>query len=204
MFELLFSPMGRITRAQWWMVQLINMLIMMVAYFLVIGSLGRVNLKDPEVVVQLILGSAGTIGIAVLVTFWFNLCATIKRHHDHGRSGLWVLVTFLPTALFFSGLFGFSLFASVVVGGWNLIQCGFLVGETNDNDYGPAPGGGSWRKGSGFDDEHTGAIDDKYERAIAAALQSTTVPPQATTQVYQSAPQSSPPTTNRPVFGKRV
>jgi uncharacterized membrane protein YhaH (DUF805 family) len=205
MFELLFSPMGRISRAQWWMVQLINTLVMMVAYFLIIGSLGRVNFKDPEVVLQLILGSAGTIGIAVLITFWFNLCATIKRHHDHGRSGLIVLVTFLPTALFFSGLFVFSIFASVIVSGWNLIQCGFLAGESHDNDYGPATGGGSWRKSGGFDEDHTGEIDDKYERAIAAALLSKNAPAQqATTQVYHPSPQQSQPANNRPVFGKRV
>jgi uncharacterized membrane protein YhaH (DUF805 family) len=203
MFELLFSPVGRITRSQWWMVQLINMLIMMVAYFLIIGSLGSVNFKDPAVVIQLILGSAGAIGIAVLITFWFNLCATIKRHHDHGRSGLWVLLTFLPTALFFSGLFVFSLVASIIVGGWNFIQCGFLAGESHDNDYGPASGGGGWRKNADYDDEPNGSIDDKYERAIAAALltKTQTAPAEVRPPVqhYHDRPRG-----NQVVFGKRV
>ncbi|MEO0416282.1 MAG: DUF805 domain-containing protein, partial [Verrucomicrobiota bacterium] len=63
-----------------------------------------------------------------LLLFWISLAVSVKRWHDRGKSGLWVLVNFIP-----------------VVGGlWELIECGCLDGDYGKNQYGLDP------KGRGF------------------------------------------------------
>ena len=43
----------------------------------------------------------------------------IKRWHDRNKSGLWVLINFVP-----------------ILGLWALIENGFLKGNESENDYG--------------------------------------------------------------------
>ena len=58
----------------------------------------------------------------ILVT-WISIAVGIKRFHDRNKSGVWVLIIFVP-----------------VIGSlWYLIECGFLKGTTGPNNYGPDP-----------------------------------------------------------------
>ena len=54
---------------------------------------------------------------------WFGIGLSVKRLHDHDKSGLWFFVYFIPVAGFI----------------WQLIECGLLRGTEGDNDYGPDP-----------------------------------------------------------------
>jgi uncharacterized membrane protein YhaH (DUF805 family) len=54
---------------------------------------------------------------------WITIAVGIKRFHARNKSGVWVLIIFVP-----------------VIGGlWYLIECGFLRGTPGPNNYGPDP-----------------------------------------------------------------
>jgi len=54
---------------------------------------------------------------------WFSLALQVKRWHDRGKSGWWVLINLIP---FVGGL-------------WALVECGFLRGTEGPNQFGPDP-----------------------------------------------------------------
>ena len=59
--------------------------------------------------------------VIVLAAVWIGLAVGVKRYHDRGKSGWWVLIALVP-----------------VIGGlWYLIECGFLRGTIGPNAYGP-------------------------------------------------------------------
>jgi uncharacterized membrane protein YhaH (DUF805 family) len=51
----------------------------------------------------------------------------IKRFHDRGKSGWWVLILFIPVIGFF----------------WAIIDLGILQGDPGDNRFGPPAVGAS-------------------------------------------------------------
>jgi uncharacterized membrane protein YhaH (DUF805 family) len=58
-----------------------------------------------------------------VVLIWMGLAISIKRWHDRGKSGWWVLITLIP------------LIGPI----WALVETGFLEGDPGDNQYGPNP-----------------------------------------------------------------
>ena len=58
-----------------------------------------------------------------LLYLFLAMIVQIKRWHDLNRSGVWVLVNFIPV---FGPL-------------WTLIYCGFLKGTDGENQYGLDP-----------------------------------------------------------------
>ena len=60
-----------------------------------------------------------------LVLLWPGLAVGVKRCHDRGKSGWWLLLLFIP-------LIGFI---------WWLIDLGMLEGTPGPNAYGPSPKG---------------------------------------------------------------
>jgi uncharacterized membrane protein YhaH (DUF805 family) len=102
---------GRIGRGAFWGLLLVNA---------VIG-----------VIIELIAFKAGGIGAAIgilllLALFVVSLATQIKRWHDRGKSGWWILISLVP-----------------VIGGlWALIETGFLAGTEGPNAYG-LPSSGS-------------------------------------------------------------
>lgn len=184
MISLLFSPSGRIGRAQWWGIQVV---VILAAIFAVVPLFSR-----PSTEFEQFLGSywpAYCVGLALF--FWINLCAIIKRYHDRGKSGWWYLIAFIPT-----------------IGAlWQFIECGFLAGEPNDNGYGPAGGNGnSFSSPSNFEPQvDRGGLPNRYDRAIEeAVLANRRSASSETVTTYQQPSQASQPSNNRPVFGKRV
>lgn len=58
-----------------------------------------------------------------LAAIYPSIIVSIKRWHDRGKSGWWVLIGLVP-----------------VIGPiWSLVECGFLKGTDGDNAYGADP-----------------------------------------------------------------
>jgi len=97
---------GRARRKEYWMFVLFNVIISVVLSF-----------------VEGLVGSAGVIGIlyslAVLVP---GLAVSVRRLHDTGRSGWWVLINLIPLV----GLIVFIVFAA-------------QDSQAGENQYGPNP-----------------------------------------------------------------
>jgi len=116
--QFFFSFTGRIGRAQYWLSQIL-LLVILFGLMLIMGVvLAAAGLGKPD-------DSPGgnAIGIAiVLVYFWMLLATHCKRWHDLGCSGWWQLVALIP--------FG---------GFYELIMCGFIRGDIGPNRYGADP-----------------------------------------------------------------
>lgn len=106
--HLLLQFDGRINRAKYWLGVVILWVLSIIAYVLVsaLDSVGAIL--------------AFLVWIAII---WPALAIQIKRWHDRGKSGWWILIVFVP------------LIGSL----WALIECGFLPGDDGPNEYGPDP-----------------------------------------------------------------
>ncbi len=101
--QLFTSFDGRITRQPFWIGSLVLVGVNLVAAFVLGGG---------------ILGT-----IISLALIYPSLCVSIKRWHDRGKSGWWVLIALIP-----------------VIGWiWTLVECGCLPGTSGANEFGPDP-----------------------------------------------------------------
>ena len=122
MTNLLFGFQGRTNRAKFWLVALAIFVVDAVLFALLGSSLAMSD--DP----QEALARMGPVTSIVLLLFgilvtWISIAVGIKRFHDRNKSGVWVLILFVP-----------------VIGSlWYLIECGFLKGTTGPNNYGADP-----------------------------------------------------------------
>ena len=122
MTNLLFGFQGRTNRAKFWLVAL-AIFVVEAILFAVLGSNVAMS-GDP----QEALARMGPVTSIVLLLFgilvtWISIAVGIKRFHDRNKTGVWILIIFVP-----------------VIGGlWYLIECGFLRGTAGPNDYGPDP-----------------------------------------------------------------
>lgn len=107
--NLLFEFKGRINRAKYW-----------------IGVLVLLAFEAVLLILATVLNSGAFVFFAWLVLvicIWPALAISVKRWHDRGKSGWWVLIALVP-----------------IIGSiWVLIECGFLPGDVGRNDYGPDP-----------------------------------------------------------------
>lgn len=114
--ELFFSAEGRINRGKYWGAFFGLILVNFVAVTAVLifrMAFGDVGYYASGVVFLVVY--AGTVVSWVMVS--------IKRWHDRGKSGWWILIALIP-----------------VIGAiWVLVECGFLIGEGDTNQYGPDP-----------------------------------------------------------------
>ena len=133
--QLLFSFEGRLNRGRYWKALLILIAVSIVAagigLALMFGYISEASSQsaatqdlalDEGPPASFFVGLAIVI-IANLALIWPNLAVTAKRFHDRGKSGLWVLIAFIP---YIGGL-------------WILVECGFLEGTKGPNQYGPDP-----------------------------------------------------------------
>jgi uncharacterized membrane protein YhaH (DUF805 family) len=157
---------GRIGRLQWWLGGFVQALILAIAFFAFIGG---AEAKNPA---SLVLGVP-----LILVALWFGICLSIKRLHDHNKSGFWFFVYFIPVV----GLI------------WQLIECGLLRGTEGHNDYGPDP---RFR----FDvSEDIEALASRHDRETAS-YQGKAMPKAPVAKPVSLAPAGAA----GPVFGKRI
>ena len=122
MTSLLFGFQGRTNRAKFWLVAL-AIFVVEAILFAVLGS--NVAMSDDP---QEALARMGPVTSIVLLLFgilvtWISIAVGIKRFHDRNKTGVWILIIFVP------------LIGSL----WYLIECGFLKGTTGPNNYGPDP-----------------------------------------------------------------
>lgn len=97
-FDILFSFKGRLNRKPFWLFQLGVAVVTSIPFILGEGWLGG------------------------LLELWAQAALCVKRSHDRGRSGWFVLVFLVP-----------------LVQLWPLIELSFLRGTKGDNEYGPDP-----------------------------------------------------------------
>jgi len=122
MTSLLFGFQGRTNRAKFWLVALAIFIVEAILFAMLGSNVAMAN--DP----QEALARMGPVASIVLLLFgilvtWISIAVGIKRFHDRNKTGVWILIIFVP-----------------VIGGlWYLIECGFLKGTTGPNNYGPDP-----------------------------------------------------------------
>ena len=123
MLQTLFGFHGRMRRSYYWAVGLV---VSFVAAPLCVGLIAPLLPYDDTGDVP--LTTANTVGYGLLAVFiilftWVRLAIQVKRWHDRGKSGWWMLIIFLP-----------------VIGWlWMFIECGFLDGDPGANKYGASP-----------------------------------------------------------------
>jgi len=119
--SLLWSYEGRIGRARFWFGVLL--VILMGIAFGVVAALLNIPIDTGvgPVAEEISVGGALFLLAAFVVLAYAQLAVYVKRFHDRGKSGWWVLIAFVP-------LIGFL---------WILIELGMLAGDPGPNAYGP-------------------------------------------------------------------
>ena len=110
---------GRISRRTWWLY----------------GVAALIGLHLLGVTLLRIAGaSADAAHMAMnLLLLWPGIAVSVKRWHDRGKSGWWVLINLVP----FVGWI------------WALVENGFLRGTVGENRFGPSGTTGGPLRGSG-------------------------------------------------------
>jgi uncharacterized membrane protein YhaH (DUF805 family) len=128
MKDFLFSAQGRFNRARFWKAVLyyIGAGIAVGILVTLLWMLFPGEIKED--------GSYSVSGIAAIPYFivifgytiamiWSGIAVGVKRYHDRNKSGLWILIQFVP-------LIGTL---------WYFIETGFLEGTSGPNRFGPDP-----------------------------------------------------------------
>jgi len=138
--SLLFSFFGRTGRGGFWLGVLCSILAMAIAFgvaYLLFGPpvaafnadgtplpMGAPTGPDTKIVTN--VPSIAILAIGYLAAIWIGLATQVKRCHDRGFSGWWVLLALIP------------LVGSI----WVLVSLGILEGEDGPNVYGLDPRAG--------------------------------------------------------------
>lgn len=119
MGQKLFGFQGRITRLDFWLAQLVYVVMILIAVF---GMAALARSVGDGSSSRLTLGGMMIVGYIALV--WSSLAVSIKRYHDRGKSGWWVLLSLIPIVALFV-----------------LIELGFFEGTRGTNRFGRSPKG---------------------------------------------------------------
>ncbi|MBS1914052.1 MAG: DUF805 domain-containing protein [Bacteroidetes bacterium] len=106
LLRLFFSLHGRIARGDFWYATLV-----ILSIFIVLS-----------IVLETLFSPAAS-WVLYPVLYWTLLAVAIKRYHDIGRSGLWLLLLLVP----------------VIGPAWAIYSLGFRKGGQRENRYGPVP-----------------------------------------------------------------
>jgi uncharacterized membrane protein YhaH (DUF805 family) len=112
--ENLLSFDGRIRRKGYWIVGLALGIPNLILYFL----LSAMSMGDDPNVFGIIILWLLMMAIAIV-----GLSLSVRRWHDLGKSGWWILITLVPIV---GALYAF-------------VMLGFMEGDRGHNTYGPAP-----------------------------------------------------------------
>lgn len=118
MLELMFGFSGRINRAAYWLATLIQAAALFVAA-IVLELLGSLRYLAPEAIGAIVIPFILLVFVLVALS---QLAALVKRSHDLGYSGLFLLLLFVP-----------------LIGLWANIMLWFARGSTGPNGYGRDP-----------------------------------------------------------------
>ena len=184
MIRYFFGIEGRFTRLDWWIAQLIGVGgVFLVTYLFIMDLVQFGDLSEVSDLYLLVWSNLFEFFI-VFPCLWLMISATVKRYHDHGKSGIWSLIWFLP---YIGPL-------------WVIWECGFTEGMYEYNVYDVPhsdPGPGVFAKLFGYftrEKEPEVIIRPSYRRLLAKRE---IVKPVEQTQ------DDAPKKRNGPVFGKR-
>jgi uncharacterized membrane protein YhaH (DUF805 family) len=107
--RLLFAFDGRIGRRTWWL-WFVGAMLGMGLYITVLLRVAGVSSHVTE-------------GLVNMLLLWPALALSVKRWHDRGKSGWWVLVTLIP----------------VIGWAWAVVENGLMPGTAGANRHGDAP-----------------------------------------------------------------
>lgn len=115
---------GRASRSEYWWFMLFFYIYLMIVF---IGSSMNQDILLRNDILSSVYGFiCGAITICLLIIFIALLTSRIRRLHDIGRSGWWMLIGFIPYL------------GSLVLLLW------LIKGSDGDNEYGPDPTGESF------------------------------------------------------------
>jgi uncharacterized membrane protein YhaH (DUF805 family) len=106
----LFTASGRVARITYW--NFVAFIFLLSLVFTMLDHAGMISESMKTV-----------LGFAMLPIVIVGIIIQIKRWHDRGKSGWWILINLIP----------------IVGAFWTLIECGFLKGTTGSNRFGPDP-----------------------------------------------------------------
>ena len=109
LFTELKSYDGRFSRSQYWAYT--------IGIKIVSGILTKIAELIPNTTISLLL-----LLLIAIPSFYFYICVLIKRSHDHGKSGMFVLLAFVP-----------------IVNLYPAIMFMFVKGTGGSNEYGKDP-----------------------------------------------------------------
>lgn len=144
---LFFSFRGRINRGKYWFAVLIYTVVWIAFIAATLMWLGGF---DTDRLFSFV-GAGLLIWLAAIVLFvagaWSGFATGVKRLHDRGKSGWWIVLFWLGPSLlsgtnsFMSGMQGnvFLSFIGSVIAIWGFIELGCLRGTSGPNMYGPDP-----------------------------------------------------------------
>lgn len=152
--QYLFGFDGRINRAKWWLLILIQIgaaIVFNIAAMSLVGASmmsamgGSVSGAGGSVLVMIFLSL-----IYVVLMFVIWLAVTIKRLHDRDKSGVWILLfaigpwvcLLLAAGLSFShsgSLASLFMLAGFAISVWAFVELGCLRGTIGPNRYGADP-----------------------------------------------------------------
>jgi uncharacterized membrane protein YhaH (DUF805 family) len=148
-WDFFFGFAGRINRARYWWVMLLNFVCLVIFMMVVPVSIGGSFYDaDPKWAKPLTLALiAGTAGPVFIISTWCFAATSIKRLHDRNKSGWWMAVFFIgpsllgklsdrldaPTLAFIVSAIGFGL--SV----WCFVEIFCLKGSKGPNRFGSDP-----------------------------------------------------------------
>jgi uncharacterized membrane protein YhaH (DUF805 family) len=110
--QVFFSFDGRIGRQTFWLKGVLLLTVLAIVGGVLAGIIGGLS------------GSGGLLAVlfiaVYIVVLWMSLAVSIKRWHDRGKSGWWVLIGLIP-----------------LIGGiWAFIETGPLAGDPGTNRFG--------------------------------------------------------------------
>jgi uncharacterized membrane protein YhaH (DUF805 family) len=122
-----FSFTGRVTRRQFWLSLFALLVLTLLSDLAVSEIFGQVPTTDDLAIDDHFFGDISLTGKIVLALIWipliwFYVCAEVRRWHDLGKSGWWLLIMFIPLGYV-----------------WTLRECGLTRGTQGANQYGPNP-----------------------------------------------------------------
>lgn len=111
----ILSFYGRIGRLEWWLMQILGSITNIVGAFIAYG----LSAEDAFETDTISIPGSAVFSVFFLAACWICLGSTIKRYHDRGKSGLWILISLIPFGLIFV-----------------IIECGLFSGTDDSNPYG--------------------------------------------------------------------
>jgi uncharacterized membrane protein YhaH (DUF805 family) len=109
---------GRATRLEWWATTVVLMFTGVGVFAVSVGG-AIAKAFGASTIPSLVLWTAMAV---FLLSFYIGITTSVRRYHDRGKSGWWVLVGLIP----------------VVGAVWQLVELGFFSGTPGDNAYGLA------------------------------------------------------------------